>query len=104
MAEGSPARVAAPLALAAAAVGVVVVVAASRPDSSGAPAATRTTATQPTRRSAQRPRHRVYVVKAGDTLTVIAEKTGVSLETIQQLNPDVDPQALQTGQRLVLSR
>ncbi len=94
----------APLALAAAAVGVVIVVAASRPDSSGSSTGTRTTATQPARRRASRPRRRVYVVKAGDTLTVIADKTGVSLETIEQLNPDVDPQALQTGQRLVLSR
>ena len=42
-------------------------------------------------------------MKPGDTLTVIADKTGVSLETIQRLNPDVDPQALQTGQRLKLS-
>jgi LysM repeat protein len=103
MAEGSPARVAAPLALIAAAVGVVVVVAASRPDSAEAPTATRTSTTQPARRRASRPRRRVYVVKAGDTLTVIAERTGVSLETIERLNPDVDPQALQMGQRLVLS-
>ena len=44
----------------------------------------------------------VYVVRAGDTLGGIAEKTGVSVEKLQELNPDVDPQALTSGQRLKL--
>jgi LysM repeat protein len=104
MADRNSARLAAPLALLAAAIGVVVVVQASGSGSgsSDAPTATRTTVTQPARRE-RAPAAKAYVVKAGDTLTVIAEKTGVSLETIQRLNPDVDPQALQTGQRLKLS-
>jgi len=93
---------AAPLALLAAAVGVIVVVQASRSGSSGnTPTTTRTAVTQPAR--PVRSRSRTYVVKAGDTLTVIAQSTGVSLETIQRLNPNVDPQALQTGQRLKLT-
>lgn len=103
MADRNPARLAAPLALLAAAVAVVVVVQVSRSSSpSSTPSATRTTVTQ----SARHPSHaapRAYVVKPGDTLTVIADKTGVSLDAIQQLNPDIDPNSLQTGQRLKLS-
>jgi len=102
MADRNPARLAAPLALLAAAVAVVVVVQASRSSSpSSTPSATRTTVTQPARHARQV--RRAYLVKAGDTLTVIADKTGVSLDEIQQLNPDIDPNALQTGQRLKLS-
>jgi LysM repeat protein len=44
----------------------------------------------------------VYVVQARDTLGGIAEKTGVSIERLQELNPNVDPQALTSGQRLKL--
>jgi len=103
MADRNPARLAAPLALLAAAVAVAVVVQASRSSSPGSTSsATRTTVTQPARH-ARRNAPRAYVVKAGDTLTVIADKTGVSLDEIQQLNPDVDPNSLQTGQRLKLS-
>lgn len=103
MADWNPARLVAPLALLAAAVAVVIVVQASRRDSSAssAPGPTRTVATQPARRARAAPRS--YVVQAGDTLSLIADETGVSLETILRLNPDVDPNALQTGQRLKLS-
>jgi LysM repeat protein len=102
MADRNPARLAAPLALVAAAIAVVVVIQASGNDSSqSAQTATRTAVTQPARHHRRPPRF--YVVKAGDTLTLIAESTGVPLETIQRLNPEVDPNALQTGQRLKLS-
>lgn len=105
MADRNLARLAAPLALLVAAVGVVVVVQASRSGSGSGgaspPSTTRTVVTKAARQP--RAHRRVYVVEAGDTLTVIAEKTHVSLETIQRLNPEVDPQALQTGQRLKLS-
>ena len=43
-----------------------------------------------------------YRVKTGDTLSAISAKTGVSLPTLEQLNPGVNPGALQTGQRLRL--
>ena len=43
-----------------------------------------------------------YTVKAGDTLGGIAAKTGVSLSRIQELNPDLDPQALVSGQKIKL--
>ncbi|HEX5146928.1 MAG TPA: LysM domain-containing protein [Conexibacter sp.] len=102
MARGTPARLAAPLALLAAAVAVVIVVEASRPGSSDSSGAARTTTTtQRARRP--KPPPRFYTVRSGDTLTVIAQRTHVSLETIQRLNPQIDPNALQTGQRLKLS-
>ena len=44
----------------------------------------------------------VYVVKEGDTLASIAEKTGKSVEELQELNPELDPQALVTGQEVRL--
>lgn len=37
---------------------------------------------------------RTYTVQAGDSLTSIAEKFGVSVKRLERLNPDVDPQAL----------
>lgn len=45
---------------------------------------------------------KVYEVEEGDSLTAIAEDTGVPIETIEDLNPDVDPQALIPGQKLKL--
>ena len=44
----------------------------------------------------------VYVVKTGDTLGAIAERTGVTVERLQELNPTLDPQALPSGQRIKL--
>ncbi len=43
-----------------------------------------------------------YEVEEGDTLTTIARKTGISVETLEELNPDLDPQALQLGQEIKL--
>ena len=48
------------------------------------------------------PRRRTYTVKTGDTLGLIAEKTGVSVERLQELNPELDPQALLSGQKITL--
>lgn len=44
----------------------------------------------------------VYVVKTGDTLGSIAQKTGIPVTRLQDLNPNLDPQALVSGQRLKL--
>lgn len=44
-----------------------------------------------------------YVVKPGDSLSVISQRTGVSVDLLNQLNPGVDPQALASGQCLKLS-
>ena len=46
----------------------------------------------------------VYVVKSGDSLSAISAKTGISVATLEALNPSVDPNALQTGQRLTLHK
>jgi LysM repeat protein len=100
MADRSPARFLAPLALIAAAVGVAIVVQTSRPGSS-VPA--RSTARPTHHARPSKPRPRVYVVRPGDNLTVIATRTGVGLDTLQQLNPGVDPQALHPGERLKLT-
>lgn len=45
-----------------------------------------------------------YVVRAGNTLSGIAARTGVSMITIEHLNPGLNASALQTGQRLRLRR
>jgi LysM repeat protein len=52
--------------------------------------------------TAPRPRRTFYMVKVGDTLGGIAETTGVTVETLLELNPDLDPQALVSGQRIRL--
>jgi len=55
-------------------------------------------------KSSQRQRKgpRRYTVKTGDTPSSIADKTGVPLEQILQLNPDLDPQSLSPGDRIKL--
>jgi LysM repeat protein len=45
---------------------------------------------------------RVYVVRPGDSLVQIAQRTQVPIERLIALNPSVDPQALVTGQRIKL--
>jgi LysM repeat protein len=54
--------------------------------------------------SKARKRRRAYIVKSGDTLSAISIKTGVSLATIQRLNPKLDADTLHAGQRVRLSR
>jgi len=49
-------------------------------------------------------RKKFYVIQGGDSMTSISSKTGVALPTLEALNPSVDPNALQTGQRLRLRR
>jgi LysM repeat protein len=44
------------------------------------------------------------VVKPGDSLSAISVKTHVSVATLEALNPGIDPNALQTGQRLTLRK
>jgi LysM repeat protein len=46
----------------------------------------------------------VYVVKSGDSLSAISAKSGVPVATLESLNPRVDPNALQAGQRLTLRK
>ena len=97
-------RYLAPIALVVVFIAVIVVVASSGgggSDSGSSPKRTSTAA----RQSASRPgrtTRRTYVVKPGDSLLAIAQKTGVPTDQLQRLNPDVDPQVLVPGQRLRL--
>jgi len=43
-------------------------------------------------------------VRPGDTLTQIANKTGVSVDQLEARNPRIDPQGLVPGARLLLWR
>ena len=47
-------------------------------------------------------RKKVYEVKSGDSLTAISEQTGIPVERLERLNPGLDPQTLQPGQKLKL--
>ncbi len=44
----------------------------------------------------------VWIVHEGDTLAQISEETGIDVDELLQLNPDLDPQALLQGQRIAL--
>ncbi len=68
---------------------------------------TRTRVVLPTHTSSHSkagPPPNVYVVQGGDNLSTIAVKTKVPLATLEALNPGVDPNALQAGQRLTLRK
>jgi LysM repeat protein len=97
MAARSPLRLLAPIAIAVVLVGVIVVVASS--DGGSGDKSTQRTATAPVKKV---PRKRTYVVKLGDTLTAISDRTGVSTAVLLALNPGLDPQTLQPGKRLKL--
>ena len=43
---------------------------------------------------------RTYTIQSGDTLGSIAAKTGTSVARLQQLNPGIDPSALQVGEKI----
>jgi LysM repeat protein len=110
MAGRSPARFLAPLALVAVGVALFMVVSSARNDS-GTGDKTGKTSSQSTaspsgkgsngtKRERKGPRR--YTVKTGDTPSSIADKTGVPLEEILRLNPDLDPQTLSPGERIKL--
>ena len=107
MAGRSPARFLAPLALVAVVIALIVVVNGSRDESSGGNTPKQTSTTRPnatpsgsSKRERKGPRR--YTVKSGDTPSSIADKTGIPLEQILRLNPDLDPQTLSPGERIRL--
>lgn len=92
----------APLALVVAALATVVVIFGS-----GGTASTSRQAASPASEAAGQTKAkttgaRFYTVRSGDTLTSISIDVGVSVSTIEALNPGLDSQALQPGQRLRL--
>ncbi|MGZ6645159.1 MAG: LysM peptidoglycan-binding domain-containing protein [Solirubrobacteraceae bacterium] len=76
----------------------------SAPSSGGSTQQTTTTKSTSKKGAKARKRRRAYVVKSGDTLSAISIKTGVSLATIQRLNPKLDADTLHAGQRVRLSQ
>jgi hypothetical protein len=104
----SPARLLAPVALvlAVAAVGYVITTSTgSDDDGAGDDNASRTAEPRPredARGQRRRGQRAFYRVRLNDTLGLIAEQTGVPVERIQQLNPELDPQNLIVGQRIRL--
>jgi LysM repeat protein len=103
----SPGRFLAPLALLVAVAATVGVIAASTGSDGGGgsePQSTSRSAQQrkQQRQQRQRPLRATYTVKLNDTLGGISDKTGVSVERLQELNPDLDPQGLVVGQKIKL--
>jgi LysM repeat protein len=108
MARRNPARFLAPIALVAFAFVLYSVVQDAKEPAggkSGAPAGATAspTATSKASKKKKSSKKKTYTVKSGDTPSGIAEKTGVSLDTLQELNPDLDPSTLAPGQRIKLS-
>jgi LysM repeat protein len=99
----------APVALITCAVAVYVVVdntLLKNDNASNSNGTTQTTTTKSTSKKSAKghKRRRAYVVKSGDTLSAISIKTGVSMTTIQRLNPKLQADTLHAGQRVRLSR
>jgi len=106
--ERIPVRLLAPASLVLFAVVFLIVVVASLGggDSGGgtstAPSRAQQSRDERPRRGAISANRRVYVVRSGDTLAGIAERTDVPVDRLISLNPEVDPQGLVTGQRIKL--
>jgi LysM repeat protein len=94
-------RIFAAIALAGAVVVVIVVVAGSLGDSDSSTKPRDGNGGQ-SQRKGPKATAKTYVVKSGDTLVSIAHRTGVPVNHILALNPDVDPQILIAGQTLQL--
>jgi LysM repeat protein len=105
--RGSPARLLAPLALVAFVLALIIVIGSSdTPDDSDDNRASQQQSSQPTTTSDTTTEPTVsgtfYTVKTGDTLAAIAETVGVSVTRLQELNPELDPQTLVSGQKIRL--
>ena len=112
MARARLARLAAPAAfLLAVTVAVLLVRGALEPEDTGTTAATTTASTsapppppppattrgtQPASTAGQE----FHVIRAGDTLGTVADAYGTTVDELVELNPGIDPTALQVGQRI----
>jgi len=61
-----------------------------------------TTTTEHVAKPAVHVRRQLYTVRAGDTLTAIAARSGVPLARIRVLNPRLEPTALFIGEKIRL--
>jgi LysM repeat protein len=101
----NPARYLAPLALVGAAIATYAVVhsALHHNQAASRPPVVQTAPTRPrSGQSVSARKSKFYVVQPNDTLSRIASRTGVSLSTLEALNPSVNPNTLHPGQRLRL--
>jgi LysM repeat protein len=96
-------RLLAPIAVAGLAVVVLLVVASSLPDSDSDDKRRGGRGDQQSQQQAKSD-EKVYTVEPGDTLTTISDKTGIGVEKLTELNPDLDPQALISGEQVKLRR
>jgi LysM repeat protein len=62
------------------------------------------TKTHKAKKKTPRTTKKKYVVQSGDTLTSIAQKTGIPVAELQALNPEIDPQILVEGETLKLQK
>ena len=95
-------RVVAVLALVAAFVTVVAIVASSGDSDSGDGKEKQAKTDGPSKRGKEAVSDGVWIVRSGDTLGGISEQTGIDIDVLIQLNPDLDPQTLLEGQRIDL--
>jgi LysM repeat protein len=100
----SPARYLAPLALLACSIVIVLLVASGGSDEPASRGTKPSSAASTSTTTARTGTPRTYTVRPGDILSAIADRTGVSVDRLLELNPSVDPQTLVPGQRLVLRR
>jgi LysM repeat protein len=118
MAHRSPARWLAPLALVAAALAIVFVAAGSGGDGDSGPPAP-AAVSEPTSTNGARKRtptaaktsttpkrtassSKIYTVQPGDILSTVAEKTGVPVDRLRELNPELDANSMSVGQKIRL--
>jgi LysM repeat protein len=98
--QSPPARLAAVAALAVAALVLIIVVSASLSGGGDDRQGGRSEPERRVRLNKEGKPQKLYIVKPGDSLSTIAEEVNVSVEKLQQLNPDIDPQALRSGARV----
>lgn len=103
----SPTRVLAPLSLIAFVIAFLIVLSNSGGTGAGGggstqPPSTATTTSSTTRASSKYAHRRTYTVRIGDTLGAIAIKAGVTVSSLEDLNPGLDPQSLVAGQKIKL--
>lgn len=105
MATRSPARYLAPIALIVTIAGTYLIVRHATVGRGASTNASHATAGGHTLRiTTRRSPASFYSVRQGDNLSAIAARTHVSLTTLETLNPSLDPNSLQTGQRIRLRR
>jgi LysM repeat protein len=101
--QSSNARLAAILALAVAFVVLMVLILTSLTGGSDERAASPAGGQQGSSKESKQSERKIYVVKPGDCcLSQIAEKTGINVDVLVQLNPNLDPQAIHSGDRVKL--